>query len=144
MNATYAELARGYWREAGVDHKVELVVAPAADTLAGLLARPGEEGTYDFAFVDADKTGYDTYYELCLRLLRTGGIVAFDNTLQRGSVVDKEVDRAVAGDVEPGYPRGRAEGTEAIRRLNDKLAADKRVRAVQLNIGDGYTMVTKL
>ena len=63
----WADLARGYWREAGVEDKVELVVAPAADTLAGLLERTGEEGTYDFAFVDADHTGYNTYYELCLR-----------------------------------------------------------------------------
>ena len=92
--------------------------------------RDGEgEGTFDFAFIDADKTGYDSYYELCLTLMRKGGIIVFDNTLRGGSVVSSE---------------GGNEDTAAIRKLNMKLASDPRVVTVQMNIGDGYTLVTKL
>ena len=107
---------------------MKLVIAPAAETLKGLI-NAGEENTFDFAFIDANKTGYDEYYDLCLVLMRKGGIIAFDNTLWGGRVVGQE-------DQSPD--------TVALRQLNDRIAADSRVVAVQMNIGDGYTLVTKL
>ena len=88
----------------------------------------GEAGTYDFAFIDADKTGYDSYYELCLNLMRKGGIVAIDNTQWSGRVLDEEDN---------------SRNTTALKKLNDKLAEIDRVVVVQLNVGDGYTMATR-
>lgn len=105
-----------------------MVLAPATETLGNLL-KQGEGGTFDFAFIDADKTGYDSYYELCLSLLRKGGVVAFDNTLWSGKVVREENQ-----DVD----------TVALRQLNKKIVEDYRVHAVMMNIGDGYTLVSKL
>ena len=121
-------VAREYWREAGVEQKVNLSIAPAQDTLQKLLDE-GHAGTFDFAFVDADKTGYDQYYELCLKLLRKGGIVAFDNTLWSARVLapDEECD----------------ESTMALKKLNAKLASDNRAYVVQINVGDGYTIALK-
>jgi len=89
----------------------------------------GEQESFDFAFIDADKEGYDSYYELCLLLMRKGGIIAFDNTLWDGKVVSDE-DQSVS--------------TVALRKLNDKIAKDSRVMAVQMNVGDGLTLCTKL
>ena len=86
VSDTHSELARRHWKEAGVDGIIRLVVAPATETLNGLIAA-GQENTFDFAFIDADKTGYDDYFELCLKLIRKGGIIAFDNTLLSGAVV---------------------------------------------------------
>jgi len=128
INEEFTSLARKYWAEAGVEEKVRLVLAPASDTLANLV-KEGEAGTFDFAFIDADKTGYDSYYELCLTLLRKGGIVAFDNTLWDGNVI---------GDTD------QTPDTVALRKLNVKIASDSRVKCVMINIGDGYTLVTKL
>ena len=107
---------------------MKLNIAPAAQTLNELVAS-GEENSFDFAFIDADKTGYDEYYEICLRLIRKGGIIAIDNTLWSGSVIDDNVQTA---------------DTVALRKLNVKLANDARVTTVQMNIGDGLTLVTKL
>ncbi len=104
-------------------------IAPAVDTLKNLIAK-GEAGSFDFAFIDADKDNYDSYYELCLKLLRPGGIIAIDNTLWSGKVLYP----AKSGD----------KGTAAIRALNDKLAKDTaRSHVVLMNIGDGYTVVVK-
>jgi len=128
VSEDFTKIAQKYWKEAGVEHKVKLKIAPAADTLNSLLDS-GEENTFDFAFIDADKTGYDTYFELCLRLLRQGGIIAFDNTLWDGRVLD---------DAE------QSEDTVALKKLNEKLSKDSRVQTVIMNIGDGYTLVTKL
>ena len=110
-------------------NKLPLSIAPAQDTLQKLLDE-GHAGTFDFAFVDADKTGYDQYYELCLKLLRTGGIVAFDNTLWSARVL------APAEECD--------ESTLALKKLNAKLASDQdRAYVVQINVGDGYSIVLK-
>ena len=131
INEEFTREAEKYWREAGVEDKVELHIAPAQDTLQKLLDE-GHAGTFDFAFIDADKTGYDLYYELCLKLLRPGGIVAFDNTLWNGKVL------APAELI-------RDESTLALKRLNEKLAADtSRAFVVQVNVGDGYSIALKL
>jgi len=86
VSEDFTNIAKKFWKEAGVEHKVQLNIAPAADTLNKLVEN-GEENTFDFAFIDADKTGYDSYFELCLRLMRKGGIIAFDNTLWDGKVL---------------------------------------------------------
>jgi predicted O-methyltransferase YrrM len=123
----YTKVARRYWREAGVADKVELHIGPAADTLKTLIAG-GHAGTFDFAFIDADKTGYDQYYECTLQLLRQGGLVALDNMLQSGKVVD---------------PNAKDPDTVAIRALNDKIVGDTRVFASLLPLADGITLAFK-
>ena len=123
-------MAKTYWKQAGIDHKVDLTIAPASQTLQKLLDA-GQEGTFDFAFIDADKSGYDAYFELCLQLLRPGGVIAFDNTLWYGKVLKD--------------PEACDEDTLALKHLNDKLARDQnRSFVVQLNVGDGYTIAVKL
>ena len=102
----------------------------ASDTLQNLI-NDNQAGTFDFAFIDADKSSYDTYYEKCLILMKQGGVIAFDNTLWSGKVLPDSGDTT--------------EDTEALRKLNAKLANDvSRVHVVQLNVGDGYTMAVKL
>jgi predicted O-methyltransferase YrrM len=123
----YTAVARCYWAEAGVQDKVDLRLAPAAETLRGLIAA-GESGRYDFAFIDADKGGYAEYYERLLALLRPGGLIAVDNTLWGGSVAD-------AADQDPD--------TRAIRAFNEKLHADERVDLSLVPIGDGLTLARK-
>ena len=128
VSEDYTATARKFWAEAGVEHKVKLHIAPATETLQRLLdAR--EAATFDFAFIDADKTNYDNYYELCLQLMRKGGIIAFDNSLLSAKVLPSE---------EEPTPN-----VAAMRALNVKLAADSRVTTVLMNVGDGYTLVTK-
>jgi predicted O-methyltransferase YrrM len=127
VSAEWTDIARRYWREAGVDSKIELCVQPALQTLADLLAA-GQAGTFDFAFIDADKTSYDAYYERCLTLLRVGGLIAVDNTLWSGAVADEADQR---------------ESTRAIRALNAKIAADARVTASLVPIGDGLYLARK-
>ena len=127
VSEEYTSTARRYWQEAGVEHKITLKIAPAIETLHGLLAA-GDAGSFDFAFIDADKPSYDSYYEAVLQLLRTGGLVALDNMLQDGTVVD---------------PQSTATNTLAIRALNDKIAADQRVTAVLLPVADGLTLAVK-
>ena len=129
INNDYIETARTFWRQAGVEDKIDVRINPAAQTLQSLIDN-GEAGSFDFAFIDADKESYDTYYEKCLVLLRPGGVIAIDNTLWSGSVLD---------------PNAKESSTLALQALNDKIALDtSRVFAVQLNIGDGYTLVSKL
>ena len=123
----YTSVARRYWAEAGVQDKVDLRLAPAAETLQGLIAG-GESGRYDFGFIDADKGGYADYYERLLVLLRRGGLIAVDNTLWGGSVAD-------AADQDPD--------TRAIRAFNEKLHADERVDLSLVPIGDGLTLARK-
>lgn len=122
----FADEARAWWERAGVAHKIELRLAPALETLDVLLAN-GRAGTFDFAFIDADKTGYDAYYERCLLLLRQGGLAAFDNTLWRGAVIHPPKD----------------ESTAAIQALNRKLRDDKRIDLSLVPIGDGLTLARK-
>lgn len=126
ISEPYTAVARPYWQRAGVAHKIELVIAPAAQTLAARLAN-GEAGHYDFAFIDADKTGYDGYYEQCLALVRAGGLIVFDNTLWEGAVAHPAADA----------------DTRALQALNLKLHADPRVDMVLLPVGDGMTLARK-
>jgi predicted O-methyltransferase YrrM len=124
VNEEWTSIGRRYWEEAGVSHKIDLRLGPAVETLRGLLSE-GLAGTFDFAFIDADKTGYADYYELCLQLVRPGGVVAVDNTLWEGKVADPLVTDA---------------DTEAIRAFNAKLVADPRVSLSLVPIWDGLTM----
>jgi predicted O-methyltransferase YrrM len=126
----YTRVGRPYWERAGVAGKIELVLEPAVHTLDARLAM-GEAGRYDFAFIDADKAGYDDYVERCLRLLRPGGLIAIDTVLWSGRVLER-VDAAVDAD------------TAALQQLNAKLAADNRVDLALLPIGDGLTLARKI
>jgi caffeoyl-CoA O-methyltransferase len=127
LNADWTSAARRFWREAGVEHKIDLRLGPAMETLDRLLGE-GAGGSFDFAFIDADKENYDGYYERCLQLLRSGGLIAVDNVLWKGSVID-----AAATDPD----------TEAIRALNRKLHHDERVWLSLVPIGDGVTLACK-
>lgn len=115
------------WQAAGVAHKIDFVVAPAATTLSQRIEQ-GEVHSYDFAFIDADKTAYDTYYELCLQLLKPGGLIAIDNVLWSGQVAKAEIMDA---------------DTEALKALNRKIHQDPRVDMVLLPISDGLTLARK-
>ncbi len=123
----WTSVARRYWREAGVADRIDLRLAPAAQTLAALLQESGP-GSFDFAFIDADKSGYDVYYESCLKLVRTGGLLAFDNTLWAGAVADPEK-------TDPD--------TVALRALNLKVRDDTRVTSCLVSIGDGVLLALK-
>jgi predicted O-methyltransferase YrrM len=127
VNDEWTSIARHYWNEAGVLNKIALRIAPAVDSLDHLVSA-GMSGTFDLAFIDADKANYDRYYEMCLVLLRKGGIVLVDNTLWSGKVADASI-----GD----------DDTKAIRALNEKIGQDERVEQVLLTIGDGLTMAVK-
>ncbi len=127
VSEEWTRVARRYWREAGVESKIELYVQPALQTLDALLVA-GEAGSFDFAFIDADKTAYDAYYERCLTLLRPGGLVAVDNTLWSGAVADSTDQR---------------ESTRAIHALNVKMTADSRVTTSLIPIGDGLHLARK-
>jgi caffeoyl-CoA O-methyltransferase len=127
VSEEWTSLARKYWAEAGVTGKVDLRIAPAAETLDQLLAG-GQESTYDFAFVDADKAGYDAYYERLLRLVRPGGLIVFDNTLWGGDVLDTDPSD---------------EDTRALQELNAKLAHDERITLCLLPVADGVTLARR-
>ncbi len=127
INEQWTGIARRYWREAGVEDKIDLRLAPALETLDALLA-VGEAGRFDFAFIDADKTGYDQYYERVLALLRPGGVLMLDNVLRDGKVADPENTEA---------------DTEAIRAINLKTAADERITMSLAPIGDGLCVARK-
>lgn len=126
INDQYTRIGRPYWEAAGVAYKIALHLRPALETLDQCLAA-GEAASYDFAFIDADKTGYDAYYERCLRLLRVGGLIAIDNVLWNGSVA---------------HPAKTAD-TAALQALNAKLHRDDRVDIAMLPIGDGLTLARK-
>ena len=127
VSEEWTAIARRYWKRAGVDHKVDLRLAPASETLDALIAE-GHGGTYDFAFVDADKTSYLDYYERALVLLRSGGLMLIDNTLWSGRVADPEVADA---------------DTVALRHFNEVLHRDERVDLSLLPRGDGLTVARK-
>ena len=128
VNEEWTAIARRYWSEAGVASKIRLHLAPALETL-DTLVREGRSGEFDMAFIDADKTSYDLYYERCLELLRPGGLVLVDNVLWSGKVVDE-------GD--------RSEDTVALRAFNAKLGDDARIDLCMLPVGDGLTLARKL
>jgi caffeoyl-CoA O-methyltransferase len=127
VSEQWTAVARRYWAAAGVAHKIELRLAPALETLAQLRAA-GETGTYDFAFIDADKESYLAYFECALDLLRPGGLIAVDNTLWSGRVADP----------------GNAEAdTVALRHFNEHLHRDERIDLSLVPIGDGLTLARK-
>jgi caffeoyl-CoA O-methyltransferase len=121
----WTSIGRRYWQRAGIADRIDLRLAPAADTLRAL----PEEPAFDFAFIDADKPSYPVYYEEILRRLRPGGLVAVDNVLWSGDVVKEDVQD---------------ENTVALRRFNDLVAADRRVQSVMLTVADGVTLARKL
>lgn len=127
VNEETTAVARRYWQEAGVAERIDLRLAPALDTLNALV-ESGEAGSYDFAFIDADKTNYDSYYESALTLLRPGGLILIDNVLWGGAVINSTSDDA---------------DTQAIRALNAKIAVDQRVSCSLLPLGDGLTLAFK-
>ncbi len=127
VSEEWTAIARRYWKEAGVDARIDLHLAPATETLDRLIA-DGGTGTYDIAFIDADKSNYDAYYERCLTLLRPGGLIMIDNVLWGGSVIDES---------------DQSEDTVAIRALNAKVGKDERVTCVILPVGDGLTLARK-
>ena len=120
-------MAKKYWQQAGLEDRIDFRLGDAARTLQALVDE-GQAGTFDFIFIDADKQNYPLYYELSLNLLRTGGLMAVDNTLWSGDVADPE-------NMEPG--------TRAIRRFNEMLKQDERVEISLVPIGDGLTLVHK-
>jgi caffeoyl-CoA O-methyltransferase len=128
VSEEYTSRARQTWREAAVEDKIDLRIAPALSTLQGLLDS-GQAGTFDFAFIDADKRNYSNYYESALALVRTGGLVVADNVLWDGNVANP-------ADTDPD--------TEAIRAFNRKLHQDSRIALSMAMIGDGLTLACKL
>ena len=127
VSEEWTSIARCYWSEAGVAHKIDLRIGPAVETLDALIA-DGHEASFDFAFIDADKENYQNYYERCLQLLRPGGVVGVDNTLWSGSVAD---------------PDNQTPDTVAIRALNQLVYEDERVDSCVLPIGDGLSVALK-
>ena len=127
LSREWTDVARRYWDSAGVADRVDLRIGPAIDTLDALLAEDGAD-SFDFAFIDADKPSYDDYYERALRLVRRGGVIAIDNVLWSGAVID---------------PADETADTQAIRALNDKISSDERVDVVLVPIGDGLTLARR-
>lgn len=127
LSAEYTAMAREYWQRAGVAGRIDLRLAPAADTLAALLDG-GAAGTFDLAFIDADKTSYAGYYEQCLHLLRPGGLIVVDNVLWDGRVLD-----GASADAD----------TRAIQAFNRALHDDARIDLSLVPVGDGLTLARK-
>lgn len=127
LSREWTDIARSFWKRAGVEDRIRLELRPALETLADLRDR-GEAGCFDLAFIDADKTAYPEYYEQCLSLLRPGGIVMVDNTLWSGAVAD---------------PADHSADTEAIRAFNRQLQQDDRIDLSLVPIGDGLTLARK-
>lgn len=127
VSEEYTTIARRYWKAAGVDEKIDLRLGPAVATLDEMLEH-GQQGTFDFAFIDADKVNYHAYYERAFVLVRQGGLIAIDNVLWHGRVIDPEQKDA---------------DTEAVRALNRRLHHDERVSLSMVPIGDGVTLAFK-
>jgi caffeoyl-CoA O-methyltransferase len=127
VNEDFTAIARRHWTKARLADRIDLRLGPAKDGLARLLAE-GHGGTFDFAFIDANKSDYDAYYEGALKLLRPGGVIGIDNVLWSGSVID---------------PSNQTPDTVAIRALNDKIANDERVTISLVPIGDGLTLARR-
>ena len=125
ISEEYTAVARRYWQQAGVSQKIDLRLAPAMETLKSII-NEGQGSTFDFAFIDADKENYSGYFELCLQLLRPGGLIVVDNVLWDGAVIDQKKQ-----DVD----------TCAIRAFNQQLLSDDRVDISMLPIADGLTLV---
>jgi predicted O-methyltransferase YrrM len=127
INSEWTAIGRRHWQEAGVADRIDLRLGPATETLE-LLRKSHGEGSFDFAFIDADKRSYDAYYEACLALVRPGGLIALDNMLWSGQVADPAVVDA---------------DTVALRALNEKIGADPRVESCLLTIGDGVMLARR-
>ena len=127
INEEYTDIARRYWQQAGIADKIDLHLAPATETLDRLIAR-GETETFDFVFIDADKSNYDRYYEKSLQLVRPGGLIAIDNVFWSGKVADSEIQD---------------NRTRVMRALNQKIYQDTRVNLSLVPIGDGLTLAMK-
>ncbi len=127
VSEEYTSIARRYWQAAGVSDKINLRIQPAIQTLDELLVE-GLAGTFDFAFIDADKENYDNYYERCLKLIRQGGLIAIDNVLWSGQVAD---------------PNIQDKSTTAIRAFNKKLHQDERITLSMIPIADGLSLAIK-
>ena len=127
VSEEYTSIARRHWQAAGVADRIELVIAPAKDTLDARIAA-GEAGRYDFAFIDADKTGYLAYYERLMKLVRPGGLIVVDNTLWGGEIAN---------------PGNRDADTVALREFNDVLHKDPRIELALLPVGDGLTLARR-
>jgi len=127
INEEWARIAKRYWKEAGVSNKIEMRMGPAVTTLDCML-RESQAGSFDLVFIDADKVNYLDYYERALQLVRPGGVIALDNVLRSGEVLDPKIE-------EPG--------TAAIRRLNEALHNDDRITLSMLPIADGLTLAIK-
>ena len=127
ISAEFTSIAQSYWQQAQVADKIDLHLAPALETLDKLLAA-GEGETFDFAFIDADKSNYDNYYERSLQLIRPGGLIAIDNVLWSGRVAD---------------PAVQDNRTKKIRAFNEKLFQDQRISLSLVPIGDGLTLARK-
>ena len=127
VNPQYTSVAEKFWVSAGVREKIDLRIGPAKDTLSELI-NDGLTGTFDFAFIDADKVNYDHYYELCLELIRPGGLITVDNVLWGGATADDSINDT---------------DTTSIRALNDKLHRDERIDLSLVPIGDGLTLAMK-
>ncbi len=127
VSEEYTSIARRYWQAAGVADKIDLHIAPALEALDHLLT-VGEAGTFDFAFIDADKGNYENYYEQCLKLIRSGGLIAIDNVLWSGKVADPEIQD---------------NQTNKIRGFNRKLHQDSRITMSLVPIADGLTLAMK-
>jgi caffeoyl-CoA O-methyltransferase len=126
ISKEYTDLARGYWKEAGVESKIDLRVGPALDAIDKIIA--DKEPPFDFVFIDADKPNYDGYYERALKIVRKGGLIALDNMLWSGAVAD---------------PSNSEASTVAIRALNEKIHGDSRVDIALLTVADGIMMACK-
>jgi predicted O-methyltransferase YrrM len=127
VSEEFTNIARKHWAKAGVADRIDLRLGPASDSIQKLIAL-GESGTYDFAFIDANKAGYDDYYEGALKLVRPGGLIAIDNVLWGGNVIDVT---------------DQTSDTVAIRTLNEKISKDERVTVSLVPIGDGLTLCRK-
>jgi predicted O-methyltransferase YrrM len=127
ISAEYPAIGQPFWEQAGIADRIDLRIGPAVATLDRLIAE-GSADSFDFAFIDADKSNYDAYYERCLVLVRQGGVIAVDNVLWSGAVID---------------PEKNSEDTQALRALNRKLHADERVDLSMLAIGDGLTLLRR-
>lgn len=127
VSQEWTDIGRQAWQAAGVADRIDLRLGPAIDTLTKLIDA-GQAGRFDFAFIDADKAGYDAYYEACLSLVRPGGLIAVDNVLWGGSVADPDNNKA---------------DTLAIRALNAKIFSDRRVEPCLVPIGDGLTLARR-
>jgi predicted O-methyltransferase YrrM len=128
ISEEYTNIAKRYWQQAGIQHKIDLRIAPALETLDALL-QADEAGTFDFVFIDADKGNYSHYYDRALQLLRPGGLMVIDNVLWSGRVADAQSSDKIV---------------QTMRNFNEKVAQDDRVQVSLLPMGDGITLALKL